>query len=79
RNLPSPSSPNVNFDALPVQPTLHPPPPNVNLDALPVQLTLPPPSPNVSHHKIGIWVYPLFGIGTAFLLGIGYLIWKYLR
>ncbi|MCH96150.1 hypothetical protein A2U01_0017133, partial [Trifolium medium] len=52
RNLPSPSSPNVNFDAPPVQPTLSPPPPNVNFDAPPVQPTLPPPSPIVNRGDV---------------------------
>ncbi|MCI35464.1 hypothetical protein A2U01_0056685, partial [Trifolium medium] len=44
----SPPSPNVNFDAPPVQPTLPLLPPNVNFDAPPVQPTLPLPPPNVN-------------------------------
>jgi hypothetical protein len=48
RNLQSLSSPDVNYDAQPVQSTLPLPPPNVNCDAPPVQPTLHPPPPNVN-------------------------------
>ncbi|GAU15097.1 hypothetical protein TSUD_08350 [Trifolium subterraneum] len=58
RNLSSPASSNVNYDAPPIQPTLPPPQsgrnlpspscPNVNCDAPPIQPTLPPLPPNIN-------------------------------